>query len=779
MSKIADFVQNEGLESRESQVKMAMGVTRALKDGTPAFIEGGTGNGKTFAYLVDLIDYLHNNPTKKAVISTATILLQDQVLKKDLPKVINYFKKKYGNDFSISMSDVAKLVGSRNYVCEDDPMYDDVSSGKINNIKNELGDKNFKKLLSLIKTARKTKSPIMMRDLDFKIPHNIRGEIGCNGINGCKCHEKGYAWRCAYKAVNDASHNARVLITNHNYLTTSFRAVVGREVIVIDEAHKLPDILSKKSSAEFNITAFKGLCDSIINHANAGSIIPEINSALYDAKKTIKPLRDRIATIESAIVDDCKLKKSLTAKLNSLNGIGISKGTEIVSYILRGAIDENNKHNITSASKFRAALYNLKGSVLQFYDNKTDKSAKTAKSSFTIIASLCSSLIRYLEDINSIYTSSGLFKHEAVKDKHGNILKNSAGETIRNAVAIPNVIWFEKGVNRVSIMRAPIDKRYVQQRECYSLFRSKHEQRTPIFVSATLSLSENAPDFSYFKKEIGMNDVKNTIEIKVPSSFDWAKQVKFIIPTDVPQPNYSEDNIDSMSNETMSYYETIAKSICSSLPHIHGNALVLCSSVGMTDYIARYIEKNAGGNVLVMNQADGTSVDRMVNDMRKGIQPQKVLVGMQGLWQGIDLQGESLRGLFIAKLPFQHPTHPLTQARQDEMARTKRSYFFEISVPETTIIARQGVGRLIRGNDPLVEYGTIVVYDPKLSIDDESQKSYIKKMKKDIFPKEMLSNVKRVAVDDVVAEIKEFFDSKSSDLNKSLVDDNAAVMRVD
>lgn len=79
-------------EHRPQQLQMAQAISRAIDEGKHLLVEAGTGVGKSFAYLVPLIlatagrdrDKDEDRP-RRAVISTHTISLQEQLLQKDLP----------------------------------------------------------------------------------------------------------------------------------------------------------------------------------------------------------------------------------------------------------------------------------------------------------------------------------------------------------------------------------------------------------------------------------------------------------------------------------------------------------------------------------------------------------------------------------------------------------------------------------------------------------------------------------------------------------------------
>ena len=74
-----------GFESRPQQLDMADAVADALDRKRQLLVEAGTGVGKSFAYLVPAIQAVSARKDFKVVISTHTISLQEQLIRKDLP----------------------------------------------------------------------------------------------------------------------------------------------------------------------------------------------------------------------------------------------------------------------------------------------------------------------------------------------------------------------------------------------------------------------------------------------------------------------------------------------------------------------------------------------------------------------------------------------------------------------------------------------------------------------------------------------------------------------
>ena len=90
-------------EFRPTQLKMALSVLEAIQNGHALCAEAGTGTGKTLAYLIPAIA-----SRKRAIISTATRNLQEQLFSKDIP----FLKKHLFPDMKVSY-----MKGRQNYLC--------------------------------------------------------------------------------------------------------------------------------------------------------------------------------------------------------------------------------------------------------------------------------------------------------------------------------------------------------------------------------------------------------------------------------------------------------------------------------------------------------------------------------------------------------------------------------------------------------------------------------------------------------------------------------------
>jgi len=213
-----------------------------------------------------------------------------------------------------------------------------------------------------------------------------------------------------------------------------------------------------------------------------------------------------------------------------------------------------------------------------------------------------------------------------------------------------------------------------------------------IMTSATLSTNGN---FEYFKNRIGLNNCK---EVILGSPFNYEKQVSLYIPPDMPDPR--EETFMPVAVEKIKKYIKLTQ----------GKAFILFTSYGMLvksyKELKGWLDENGinsfrqGGELSRYDMLEGFKTD--VNS---------VLFGTSSFWEGVDVQGESLSNVIIVRLPFSVPTHPLVEARIEDIQSKGGDSFIEYNLPEAIIRLRQGFGRLIRNK---TDTGIVVILDPRI-----------------------------------------------------------------
>jgi ATP-dependent DNA helicase DinG len=219
---------------------------------------------------------------------------------------------------------------------------------------------------------------------------------------------------------------------------------------------------------------------------------------------------------------------------------------------------------------------------------------------------------------------------------------------------------------------------------------------TCILTSATLCVG-SPPDFEFLKSRVGLT---TTETLALGSPFDYPRQVSVYLPKNLPDP----------SIEAASFEREAIRAIAHYLEQTQGKAFVLFTSHKMLEAAARALSPwLARHKIALFAQSDGMPRSKMVEAFKADIN--SVIFGADTFWQGVDVPGEALSNVIITRLPFSVPTHPLLEARLEDIRRRGGSPFIEYQVPEAVIKLKQGFGRLIRTK---TDRGIVVILDPRV-----------------------------------------------------------------
>lgn len=92
--------------------------------------------------------------------------------------------------------------------------------------------------------------------------------------------------------------------------------------------------------------------------------------------------------------------------------------------------------------------------------------------------------------------------------------------------------------------------------------------------------------------------------------------------------------------------------------------------------------------------------------------PHTNLFGTLGLWQGLDVPGDTCQLVIIDRIPFPRPDDPLMSARQKAADAAGGNGFMQVAATHAALLLAQGAGRLIRTTE---DRGVVAVLDPRLS----------------------------------------------------------------
>ena len=289
-------------EFRPQQLLMAQRVAETLARGGHLVSEAGTGTGKSLAYLVPSV-LAAMEGGRKAIVSTHTINLQEQLLYKDLPLVAKLLPVEF---------DAALLKGRQNYLC---PRR---LHKALENRTELFTTTEAVELERILDWSRRTRDG-SLADLD-PLPDPAVWNLVCSEAGICTQRScGGDGPRCFYQQARRRVDSANIVVLNHSLL---FILLGGRDpqsedgpgylypndFLVIDEAHTIENVAAKHLGIRLSQYELRYLLQRLWN--------PRTKKGLLAALKS-KP---GAAVVTSALDEGERFFAALTNKCNFTKG---------------------------------------------------------------------------------------------------------------------------------------------------------------------------------------------------------------------------------------------------------------------------------------------------------------------------------------------------------------------------------------------------------------------------------------------------------------------------
>lgn len=642
-----------GFEHRSQQVEVLTAVCDALNRGDHLMVEAGTGTGKSLAYLIPAAYWAMKNG-EKVIVSTNTIALQDQLIEKDIPDLIQAL------DIDLKAS---VLKGRNNYLCP-----------RRLRLMRRRGPENVDELRVLAKVLVWLQSS----------KSGDRREINLNGVvermvwsrlsaedEGCTLENcvKRMGGTCPFYKARMAAESAHILVVNHALLLADAAAenqvLPAYNYLIVDEAHHLESATTDASSFSLRALDVSRAVREIGSHEHG-----ILGRLLSIAGPVLMPgdMASLLQAVQSASERAFRFDTDMTAYFKALDFLmeELREGKPLGTYPQKTRI-------LPSTRTIPAWL-------------EVEIAWEKAKSDLDELLKVLKSIRSSLQGVDGI-------EPEDAEDVFGAMARltqtlNEIGKQIEGLTMDPSddqIYWVEIDPlqMRMTLQIAPLHIGKMMEKYLW------HEKASVILTSATLTTNG---DFDYLKQRLNGYDAH---ELMVGSPFDYENSAMLYLPQDIPEPsdNYAHQK---MLNETII---RLAKAS-------GGRMLVLFTAYAQLQRTSQDIQSALQKeDIQVFEQGDGASATALLETFKES--PRAVLLGTRSFWEGVDVPGEALQVLVIAKLPFEVPSDPIVAARSESFDDSFNQYM----IPEAILRFRQGFGRLIRTQ---TDRGVVAILDKRI-----------------------------------------------------------------
>lgn len=647
-------------------------------------IEGPTGTGKSLAYLLPAI-VMAQSRDKYLVISTATIMLQEQLANKDIPILINQgeLKVKYA---------IAK--GRGRYACtyrlknlsgnsEQNAFAFDEHEAAMWKHKPSFEEIQLLKQMDQLLSQQQWSGD---RDTFSEVIPDQLWQSVTNDRHGCLKNNCAYYSSCPFLKARDALEEADVVIANHDLLLADL--AMGGGVLLpppeetfycIDEAHNLADKAIKQFAASHSLFATLSWLEKISGFNTRIATLIKNNFALKNIADTATIISSNLRDVHIVLDTIPELRFKLLD--NDESFVYRFKNTEIFAGLvtLQNNLATTTKALVNHLNVLQDQLKQAKATSVNLADTPLFDKALSDLGFF----------IGRAENLASVWNLWSAHVTDGPPIAKWISLQKSKQNELE-------YIFYASPVRATQLL----SQKFWQQ------------AAAAVLTSATL---RSLGSFDLLLTETGLKDFSKTTCVALASPFNFNAQGKLIIPA-----------MESDPGNPSAHTQEIISLLPKYLPIEGGNgSLVLFTSKKQMQQVALELPETLRSLILMQGDKSKAKLLEMHFARINNNQP-SILFGLASFAEGLDLPGNACNHLIIAKLPFAVPDDPISETLSEWIESRGGKPFFELTLPTTSIKLIQAVGRLIRCE---TDTGVVVIFDKRLET-----KSYGKMLKKSLPP---------------------------------------------